>query len=124
MDAGADTIHIELSYGGLNQIKISDNGSGIWAEDLPLAIAPHATSKITCLNDLYSIASMGFRGEALASIASVAQLTLSSKPKEQETAMMLRVQGNDINQAPCARMTGTTVDVCDLFYNAPCANVF
>ncbi|QLZ67535.1 DNA mismatch repair protein MutL [Legionella sp. PC1000] len=118
-DAGADTITIEIGYGGLNQIKISDNGVGIVAEDLPLAIAAHATSKISTLNDLYAIDSMGFRGEALASIASVAKVTISSKPEQQETAMMLRVQGTERAISPCARTAGTTVDVVDLFFNAP-----
>lgn len=114
-DAGADAITIEIGYGGLNQIKISDNGMGIVAEDLPLAIAAHATSKITTLNDLYAIDSMGFRGEALASIASVAKVAISSKPEQQETAMMLRVQGTERALSPCARTVGTTVDVVDLF---------
>ncbi|MGM9454258.1 DNA mismatch repair endonuclease MutL [Legionella bozemanae] len=118
-DAGADAITIEIGYGGLNQIKISDNGIGIVAEDLPLAIAAHATSKISTLNDLYAIDSMGFRGEALASIASVAKVTISSKPEQQETAMMLRVQGTERAISPCARTVGTTVDVVDLFFNAP-----
>ncbi|KTC82144.1 DNA mismatch repair protein MutL [Legionella cherrii] len=118
-DAGADIITIEIGYGGLNQIKISDNGTGILAEDLPLAIAAHATSKINSLDDLYAIDSMGFRGEALASIASVAKVTISSKPEEQETAAMLRVQGTERSISPCARSVGTTVDVVDLFFNAP-----
>ncbi|HHF7372776.1 DNA mismatch repair endonuclease MutL [Legionella bozemanae] len=118
-DAGADAIIIEIGYGGLNQIKISDNGIGIVAEDLPLAIAAHATSKISTLNDLYAIDSMGFRGEALASIASVAKVTISSKPEQQETAVMLRVQGTERAISPCARTVGTTVDVVDLFFNAP-----
>ncbi|KTD71384.1 DNA mismatch repair endonuclease MutL [Legionella tucsonensis] len=118
-DAGADAIIIEIGYGGLNQIKISDNGMGIVAEDLPLAIAAHATSKISTLNDLYAIDSMGFRGEALASIASVAKVTISSKPEQQETAMMVRVQGTERAISPCARTVGTTVDVVDLFFNTP-----
>lgn len=119
LDAGADAISVEIGYGGLNQIKISDNGGGIVAEDLPLAIAAHATSKINSLNDLYAIDSMGFRGEALASIASVAKVSISSKPAVQETAMMLRVQGSKTSLAPCARTQGTTIDVVDLFFNAP-----
>lgn len=119
LDAGADAITIEIGYGGLNQIKISDNGIGIVAEDLPLAIAAHATSKINSLDDLYAIDSMGFRGEALASIASVAKVTISSKPEYQETAAMLRVQGTERSFSPCARGVGTTVDVVDLFFNAP-----
>jgi DNA mismatch repair protein MutL len=119
LDAGATIINIEINYGGLNQIKISDNGFGIVAEDLPLAIAAHATSKITTLADLYAITSMGFRGEALASIASVAKLTISSKPAQQEHAMMLSVKGTQLSITPCARTTGTTIDVSDLFFNVP-----
>ncbi len=119
LDAGANSISIEISYGGLNQIKISDNGHGILAQDLPLALAPHATSKIKTLNDLYAIHSMGFRGEALASIASVSKLSLNSKTAEQTHAMSLRVVDNGIELSPCARSTGTTVDVTDIFYNAP-----
>ncbi|KTD01644.1 DNA mismatch repair endonuclease MutL [Fluoribacter gormanii] len=118
-DAGADAITIEIGYGGLNQIKISDNGMGIVAEDLPLAIAAHATSKISTLDDLYSIDSMGFRGEALASIASIAKVTISSRPEHQETAAMLRIHGVERSITPCARSVGTTVDVVDLFFNAP-----
>ena len=124
LDAGASSISIEVGFGGLNQIKISDNGSGIVAEDLPLAIAPHATSKITELCDLSAIASMGFRGEALASIASVSRLTLSSKPDGQEHAMMLQAFGSDWVLSPAARSRGTTVDVCDLFFNAPVRKKF
>lgn len=119
LDAGADTIHIEVGFGGLNQIKISDNGMGILAEDLPLAVAAHATSKISSLDDLYAIESMGFRGEALASIASIAKVTISSRPKTQEHAMVLRVQGSESSIAPCARAVGTSIDVSDLFFNAP-----
>ncbi len=119
LDAGADAITIEIGYGGLNQIKISDNGHGIIADDLPLAVAAHATSKITTLDDLYAISSMGFRGEALASIASVAKVTISSKPAHQEHAMMLQVYNGQHTLSPCARTTGTTIDVVDLFFNAP-----
>lgn len=118
-DAGATRIHIEVAYGGLNQIRISDNGSGIIADDLPLAIAAHATSKITRLDDLYAINSMGFRGEALASIASIAKVSISSKPEQQEHAMMLTIQGTKQEFVPSARTTGTTIDVRDLFFNAP-----
>ncbi|KTD79294.1 DNA mismatch repair protein MutL [Legionella waltersii] len=119
LDAGASDISIEIGYGGLLQIKVSDNGSGILADDLPLAVSAHATSKITTLNDLYAIESMGFRGEALASIASVSRLIISSKPEEQEHGMMLKVTGSDFTLNPCPRTTGTTVEVLDLFYNAP-----
>ena len=124
LDAGASSIIIEIGYGGLNQIKISDNGTGIVAEDLPLAVAAHATSKISKLDDLYAIDSMGFRGEALASISSVAKVTISSRPAHQEHAMMLRIQGTDISVSPCARNVGTTIDVVDLFFNAPVRKKF
>ena len=124
-DAGADTIHIDIGFGGLNQVKISDNGSGIISDDLPLAIAAHATSKITRLNDLYEVYSMGFRGEALASIAAISKLSLSSRPATQEHAMMLRVEGaSSATIMPCARAVGTTVDVVDLFFNVPVRKKF
>ncbi len=119
LDAGADSIAVEIGYGGLNQIKVSDNGVGIVAEDLPLAVAAHATSKITTLDDLYAINSMGFRGEALASIASVAKVTISSRPAQQEHAMMLHAHDSRSTLTPCARNVGTTIDVVDLFFNAP-----
>jgi DNA mismatch repair protein MutL len=119
LDAGASSVAVEVGFGGLNQIKVSDNGQGIIAEDLPLALAAHATSKISTLDDLYAIDSMGFRGEALASIASIAKVSISSKPKEQEHAMQVQAQDGEISLFPCARSTGTTVDVSDLFYNAP-----
>lgn len=124
-DAQASQIIIDIVYGGFNQVRISDNGQGIPAEDLPLAIAPHATSKISQLKDLYSIASMGFRGEALASIASISRLSLSSKPPGQEHAMMLLTEGGEaINLRPCARNQGTTIDVRDLFFNTPVRKKF
>lgn len=119
LDAKANVISIDIGFGGLNQIKISDNGIGILADDLPLAIAPHATSKLTRLSDLSTLTSMGFRGEALASIASISHLTLSSKPSTQEHAMMLQTHESGVQLSTCARNQGTTVDVRDLFYNAP-----
>ncbi len=118
-DAGALNITIELGFAGLNQIKISDDGSGIVQEDLPLAIQQHATSKISCLDDLYSIQSMGFRGEALASISSVAKLTIISRPESQQHAAKIEIQDDKLVINPCARSVGTTVEVLDLFYNAP-----
>lgn len=124
-DAQADIISIDIGYGGLNQIKMSDNGIGIMADDLPLAIAAHATSKINELKDLYSISSMGFRGEALASIASVSRLSISSKPADQHHAMMLSTAGGDsFHLSPCARSQGTTIDVRDIFFNAPVRKKF
>ncbi len=123
LDATADAIVLDIGFGGLNHIKISDNGQGICADDLPLAIAPHATSKITDLNDLYAISSMGFRGEALASIAAVSRFSICSRPATQPHAMVL---SNDEKQLllPCARNQGTTVEVRDLFFNVPVRKKF
>lgn len=124
LDAGADTICIEIARGGLNQIKISDNGCGIVEEDLRLAISAHATSKIQQATDLYNITSMGFRGEALASIASVSRLYLYSRPKSQAHASLLQIVDGEEKLSPCARSFGTTVDVQDLFFNIPVRKKF
>lgn len=124
LDAGARTIHIEVSFGGLNQIKISDDGQGIIAEDLPLALAPHATSKLQSLEDLSDIKSMGFRGEALASIASIAHVSIESCAAHQTQAMKLESDETGMRLVPCARNQGTTVEVRDLFYNAPVRKKF
>jgi len=123
-DAKADNITIDIGYGGLNQVKISDNGLGIVAEDLPLAVAAHATSKITKLMDLYSLTSMGFRGEALASIASVARLSIISRPPQQAHGMKLEYHNDQLILTPHARNQGTTIDVRDIFYNAPVRKKF
>ncbi len=124
LDAGARNIYIEVGFGGLNQIKISDDGEGILAEDLPLAIASHATSKLKVLDDLYMIQSMGFRGEALASIASVAHVFIQSRSVAETQAMGLESDEQGIRLVPCARNQGTTVDVRDLFFNAPVRKKF
>lgn len=124
LDAGARTIHIEIGFGGLNQIKISDDGQGIVADDLPLAVAAHATSKLQSLDDLSAIESMGFRGEALASIASVARISIRSCAANQTQAMGLESDEAGMRLVPCARSQGTTVDVCDLFFNAPVRKKF
>lgn len=124
LDSGADSIQIEVDSGGLSRIKVSDNGAGILSGDLPLAITAHATSKITLLDDLYTLNSMGFRGEALASIASVSKLSISSMPENQAHAMQIEVDGTTVHQRPCARSQGTTVEVRDLFFNAPVRKKF
>lgn len=123
-DAQADSIAIDIGYGGLNEVTVSDNGLGIVAEDLPLAVAAHATSKITALDDLQAIYSMGFRGEALASIASVAKLRISSRPESASHGMMFDCQEQEKLLVPCARNQGTTIEVKDIFYNAPVRKKF
>ncbi|MFY7698577.1 MAG: DNA mismatch repair endonuclease MutL [Legionella sp.] len=123
-DAMATSIHIDIDYGGINLIRISDNGCGIIADDLRLALAAHATSKIQQLDDLYAINSMGFRGEALASIASVARLSLSSRPADQPHAMKIESNNGEVTISPCAHNIGTTIEVKDLFFNAPVRKKF
>lgn len=124
LDAGATRIQIDIGFGGLTQIRVSDNGMGIHADDMHLAIAAHATSKISQLTDLYRLTTMGFRGEALASIASVSRLSLHSKSAEQAHGMLLSVDESGAVLRSCPRTQGTTVDVCDLFFNAPVRKTF
>ena len=126
LDAGATKIRIDIEKGGAKRIRIVDNGKGIVKEELTLALSRHATSKIKDLDDLEAIASLGFRGEALASISSVARLTLTSKPEEQEQAWQAFAEGRDmaVNVQPAAHPNGTTVDVVDLFFNTPARRKF
>ena len=120
LDAGADTISIEIEEGGIKKIVVSDNGSGILKEDLTTAFLPHATSKIKNVEDLDNIETLGFRGEALASISSVCHITLSSRARGSETGYYLSVDGGKFGQVTeIARNEGTTMEVCDLFYNTP-----
>jgi len=126
LDAGATTIKIDIEKGGAKRIRISDNGSGIVKDELTLALSRHATSKIKSLTDLEGICSLGFRGEALASISSVARLTLTSKPADQESAWQAIAEGRDMAVAlqPAAHPNGTTIDVVDLFFNTPARRKF
>ena len=124
LDAGATAITIELGFGGLTLIKIADNGHGIYAEDLHLAIAAHATSKISQLADLYTISTMGFRGEALASIASVSRMSIYSKPADQAHGMLLKIDEQGSHTHIFARNQGTTIEIRDLFYNTPVRKTF
>jgi DNA mismatch repair protein MutL len=126
IDAGATKIDIVIEKGGIQKIGIMDNGCGINKEDLPLALARHATSKIQTLEDLMNIMSLGFRGEALASISSVAKLLLTSKTSEQDTAWQLIASFNEKapELKPSAHPTGTTIEVQDLFFNTPARRKF
>ena len=126
LDAGATRIQIDIERGGHKLIRIRDNGSGIGKDELTLALSRHATSKLKSLDDLENICSLGFRGEALASISSVSRLTLSSKPKEQEAAWQAFAEGRDmaVQVKPVAHPDGTTIEVKDLFFNTPARRKF
>ena len=126
LDAGANKIHIDIENGGASLIRIRDNGSGIPKEELSLALARHATSKIADLDDLEAILSLGFRGEALASISSVSRLTLTSRTAEQNEAWQVYAQGRDMETTikPASQPVGTTVEVANLFFNTPARRKF
>ena len=125
LDANATDILVEVEKGGIRRIKVSDNGSGIEPDDLRLAVQPHATSKIQTADDLASVTTMGFRGEALASITAVSKLSLVSRQAEAETAWQLALEGSvEVDFSPTTRNRGTTVDVTDLFYNTPVRRKF
>ncbi|MCZ6559598.1 MAG: DNA mismatch repair endonuclease MutL [Gammaproteobacteria bacterium] len=125
LDAGAAHIEIDIEKGGAGLIRVRDDGSGIPAEELALALSRHATSKIETLDDLEHIASLGFRGEALPSIASVSRLRLSSKTMESDRGWQCEVRdGKILAPEPVAHTLGTTVEVRDLFYNTPARRKF
>ena len=126
IDAGATRIDIDIERGGAKLIRIRDNGCGIKKDELALALARHATSKIASLDDLEAIVSLGFRGEALASISSVSRLTLTSRTQEQPEAWQAYAEGRDMDVTvkPAAHPVGTTLEVLDLFYNTPARRKF
>ncbi len=133
LDAGASRLEIEVEQGGTKLIKIKDDGLGIHKQDLELALSRHATSKITDLEDLENIASLGFRGEALASISSVSRLTMTSKADDDADAngadnsgwkVVAEGQDMDVILSPAAHSRGTTVEVRDLFFNTPARKKF
>ncbi|MCA3033756.1 MAG: DNA mismatch repair endonuclease MutL [Rhodocyclaceae bacterium] len=125
LDAGATAIQIELVAGGIKRIRVVDNGVGIAASELKLAVARHATSKIASLDDLERVASLGFRGEALASLAAISRLTLTSRRATSAHAFRLQVLGGETsNLEPAALAEGTVVEAEDLFFNTPARRKF
>jgi DNA mismatch repair protein MutL len=120
IDAGADKITVEIRNGGISYIKITDNGSGIAKDDLEIAFERHATSKIRNASDLNTVTSMGFRGEALASIAAIANVELVSKTKEQDVGYKIVVEaGNVLEKEEVGCQVGTSITVNNLFFNTP-----
>jgi len=126
LDAGADRIEVDVEQGGIRLIRIRDNGHGIDREDLALALSRHATSKIHSLEELERVRSMGFRGEALPSIASVSRLTLTSRSAHADAAWQIVGDGSEEvgPPVPAAHPIGTSVEVRDLFYNTPARRKF
>ena len=125
LDAGAKQIDVRAHVGGVERIWVRDDGHGIAAEDLALALERHATSKISSADDLLGVASLGFRGEALASVASVARVSISSRVAEAAMGSVREVHGGElVHEGPVAHNQGTTVEVQDLFFNTPARRKF
>jgi DNA mismatch repair protein MutL len=126
LDAGAQAIEVDIDQGGMQRIRVRDDGRGIEQDELSLALCRHATSKIASLADLEEVNSLGFRGEALPSIASVSRLQLSSRTPLQQSGWRVQSDGSDqqLTAAPVAHMPGTTVDVKELFFNTPARRKF
>jgi DNA mismatch repair protein MutL len=125
LDAGARRIEVDIDAGGARLIRVRDDGGGIPVDELPLAVASHATSKIGSFDDLEHVASMGFRGEALASVSSVSRFALTSRASGEEAAFRIEVDGGKLQAArPAQHPQGTSVEIRDLFYNVPARRKF
>ena len=126
VDAGATRLDIDVEQGGIGLIKVRDDGHGIHADDLVLALSRHATSKVSSLEDLQAVSSLGFRGEALSSMASVARVELRSRTAAETHAWQVAVDGTEVNNQPlpCSHPVGTTVTVRELFFNTPARRKF
>ena len=125
IDAGATEIEIEIEGGGVTSMRVTDNGCGMSPEDAALSIVRHATSKIQTVDQIYHIASLGFRGEALASIAGVSQMTVTTRTKDADSATVIRIEGGNVKEtAAIGAPVGTTIRVCNLFYNVPARKKF
>ena len=120
IDAGATSISVEIKNGGISYIRITDNGKGIMPDDMDMAFERHATSKIRKAEDLETVTSMGFRGEALASIASISSVEVVSKAIGNDIGCRVEIKGgNMLNKEDAGCPQGTTITVTDLFYNTP-----
>ncbi len=125
IDAGASRVTVDLAEGGIRLIRVNDNGGGIAADDLALALDRHATSKIRSLDDLEHVGTLGFRGEGLASIAAISRLTLTSRPPGAEMAWQVLAQDGALHPPePAAHAEGTTVEVADVYFNTPARRKF
>ncbi|MDY3974331.1 DNA mismatch repair endonuclease MutL [uncultured Veillonella sp.] len=125
LDAGATSIEIEIADGGITYMRVTDNGAGMTEEDARLAVLRHATSKIRSVDDLFDIASLGFRGEALASIASVSHFSLTTRTIDQELGTRITIDGGHVNDCmPFGAQPGTSIEVRDLFFNTPARRKF
>jgi DNA mismatch repair protein MutL len=124
IDAGATRVTVEIQHGGVNFMRVADNGCGMSAEDLPIAIRRHATSKIKEAADLDGIATLGFRGEALAAIGSVSRLEIVSKHRDENIGTRLTADENGIVMEDVGCPDGTTVSMRDIFYNTPARQKF